>query len=76
LLDALSVYQHHDAITGTDAQYVANDYSHRLSVAAEETRKAYHAELEEELERQTGLKAGSGLAACVGYSNDTVIECP
>jgi hypothetical protein len=29
-LDAMGVYQHHDAVSGTAKQAVANDYSRRL----------------------------------------------
>ncbi|XP_038696412.1 probable alpha-mannosidase At5g13980 isoform X2 [Tripterygium wilfordii] len=39
LADALAIAQHHDAVTGTEKQHVANDYAKRLSMgysAAEE----------------------------------------
>jgi lysosomal alpha-mannosidase len=29
--DAMGIVQHHDAITGTEKQHVANDYALRLS---------------------------------------------
>jgi hypothetical protein len=35
MMDAISVYQHHDAITGTDQQFVANDYTYRLQNATD-----------------------------------------
>lgn len=32
LADALAIAQHHDAVTGTEKQHVANDYAKRLSM--------------------------------------------
>lgn len=32
LADALAVAQHHDAVTGTEKQHVANDYAKRLAI--------------------------------------------
>lgn len=32
LADALAIAQHHDAVTGTEKQHVANDYAKRLSI--------------------------------------------
>ncbi|KAL0429671.1 UNVERIFIED_CONTAM: putative alpha-mannosidase [Sesamum radiatum] len=36
LADALAIAQHHDAVTGTEKQHVANDYAKRLSIGYEE----------------------------------------
>lgn len=32
LADALAIAQHHDAVTGTEKQHVANDYAKRLAI--------------------------------------------
>jgi len=46
LLDAMGVYQHHDAITGTDAQFVADDYAYRLQKAMDKSYGEYKKVLE------------------------------
>jgi alpha-mannosidase len=50
MLDALGVSMHHDAITGTDKQYVANDYTTRLQKSVDISRKVYKKELSDLLE--------------------------
>ncbi|KAJ1407827.1 Glycosyl hydrolase family 38, C-terminal [Sesbania bispinosa] len=39
LADALAIAQHHDAVTGTEKQHVANDYSKRLSIGYNEAEE-------------------------------------
>lgn len=38
LADALAIVQHHDAVSGTEKQHVANDYAKRLSIGYTEVR--------------------------------------
>lgn len=38
LWEAMGVAQHHDAVSGTEKQHVANDYAQRLSVGAAECK--------------------------------------
>ncbi|KZV46217.1 lysosomal alpha-mannosidase-like [Dorcoceras hygrometricum] len=39
LADALAIVQHHDAVTGTEQQHVANDYAKRLSIGYKESEE-------------------------------------
>jgi alpha-mannosidase len=39
LADSLAIAQHHDAVTGTEKQHVANDYAKRLSIGYTEVKK-------------------------------------
>ncbi|KAJ4728880.1 Alpha-mannosidase [Melia azedarach] len=39
LADALAIAQHHDAVTGTEKQHVADDYAKRLSIGYTEAEK-------------------------------------
>ncbi|CAN0870191.1 Probable alpha-mannosidase At5g13980 [Linum grandiflorum] len=39
LADAMAIAQHHDAVTGTEKQHVANDYAERLAIGYKESEK-------------------------------------
>lgn len=41
MMDVVGVVQHHDAITGTAKQLVADDYSRRVYEGMQVTRQAY-----------------------------------
>ncbi|XP_022736308.1 probable alpha-mannosidase At5g13980 isoform X1 [Durio zibethinus] len=45
LADALALAQHHDGLTGTSKQHVANDYAKRLSIGYEEAKKVVETSL-------------------------------
>ncbi|KAL1347181.1 probable alpha-mannosidase At5g13980 isoform X2 [Arachis hypogaea] len=45
LADALAIAQHHDAVSGTEKQHVANDYAKRLSIGYTEAEKVVAASL-------------------------------
>jgi lysosomal alpha-mannosidase len=40
LREAMGIMQHHDAVSGTEMQHVANDYARNLAKALEEARGA------------------------------------
>lgn len=41
MLDVLGINQHHDAVTGTGKQAVADDYAHKLYVGMDTNSDAY-----------------------------------
>lgn len=77
LLDALGVGQHHDAVTGTGKEYVANDFNFRLQKGLDASRKVYDKEIIDVLESQFGFIAKpESIDHCIGSQNDTVHDCP
>lgn len=76
MLDAMGLYQHHDAVTGTDAEFVAKDYSFQLSKAQGVNNKQYGALVASEIERLTGFKPSEPLRICKNSNNDTILDCP
>lgn len=52
---------HHDAITGTSVQYVANDYAWNLATAFDKSKKVYKKQIEDIVSAQYNLKIKDGL---------------
>ncbi|KAL5717335.1 alpha-mannosidase [Ranunculus cassubicifolius] len=67
LADALAIAQHHDAVTGTEKQHVANDYAKRLSIGyveAEEVVASSLASLVESANNQSYGKTVTKFKQC------------
>ncbi|KDP41855.1 hypothetical protein JCGZ_26873 [Jatropha curcas] len=62
LADALAIAQHHDAVTGTEKQHVANDYAKRLSIGYTEAEKVVVSSLAFLAESKSHIR-GESLAA-------------
>ena len=74
--DALGLMQHHDAISGTDSQFVASDYQFRLEKSMQTAEAPYQKLIQSEFERITGQKSNKDLLTCLNSQNDTVLDCP
>lgn len=68
LADALAIAQHHDAVTGTEKQHVANDYAKRLSIGYEESEDVVAASL--------GCLTQSSLSSKCKSSVTNFNQCP
>ena len=75
MLDWLGVYQHHDAISGTAKQHVADNYMMHMQRSIDSSNKIYTKYLQQILEDQTGMSV-DGLSQCLGSQNDTILDCP
>lgn len=45
LADALAIVQHHDALSGTSQQHVADDYATRLSIGYKEVEDLHFSQV-------------------------------
>lgn len=76
MADQLSVVQHHDAITGTHAQFVDTDYLFWLQRAFSPSKQHASKLMGRQVENLYGIKA-NGLKMCNSTSlNDTASDCP
>ena len=73
MFDVMGVVQHHDAITGTDNQKVADDYSRMLIQKLKSSDQVYENLISDRVQRETGLKI-DGLITCA--QNETEPDCP
>ncbi|KAB1213188.1 Lysosomal alpha-mannosidase [Morella rubra] len=85
LADALAIAQHHDAVTGTEKQHVANDYAKRLSIGYTEAEELVASSLA--CLTQSALDTGCGnptvkfqqivvVYNSLGWKRDDVIQIP
>jgi hypothetical protein len=75
MLDAMGIYQHHDAVTGTARQDVADDYAFRLSNAIASNNQAYGLVADQELLKLSGMTSNNSWKFC-NATNSTFLDCP
>lgn len=57
LRDALGILQHHDAVTGTAKQKVANDYNRRIYQGMETNNEQYNKLIQDRVKMETGYES-------------------
>lgn len=75
MLDVLGINQHHDAVTGTGKQAVADDYAHKLYVGMDINSDVYSDAIERKIQAQTGVKHTAKWTQCF-QTNTTYLDCP
>ena len=78
LLDALSILNDHNSISGEIREAVVLDNEHRLGKAIQASHRLFSEQIRQEAERETKMQIGQ-LETCMNGSsngNDTVLQCP
>lgn len=76
MLDWMGVYQHHDAISGTAKQYVAENYVKHLSRAMSANNEMYAWQLMTHMKKDLNISVPLKHTFFNGIQNDTVEETP
>jgi hypothetical protein len=74
MLDSMGIYQHHDAVTGTAKQYVADDYTLRHVKAIRANIDQVGKMINRLTYRSTGVSAEYWTQCHV--NNGTYLDCP
>jgi len=75
MLDDIGINQHHDAVTGTGKQAVANDYAWRLYRGMSQNNKVYNQAIADLVQTKSGLKSDKDWQQCF-RTNSTYLDCP
>ncbi|KAK4760251.1 hypothetical protein SAY87_005144 [Trapa incisa] len=76
LADALAIAQHHDAITGTEKQHVANDYTKRLAIGYSEAEVLVSSSLACLVESASNKECGSPITKFQQCPLMNISYCP
>jgi len=70
----MGINQHHDAVTGTGKQAVADDYAYRLMNATQQNNSPYMKAISEKIAKLSGLQHDEWYQC--SKTNATYLDCP
>lgn len=71
----MGIYQHHDGISGTAKQLVADDYAWLLFNAMQTSNEVYSNLIKDEAQKVFGLPKDATFEWCL-RTNSTYLDCP
>jgi hypothetical protein len=75
MLDRIGIAQHHDAVTGTAKDRVADDYSHKLFTGLSQNIPQYSKMIKEKVVQMAGIESTNEWTMCK-KDNTTFMDCP